>query len=33
VIQCTQNLFEVTMYIDDKTSSWHIIQNSKTWKD
>ena len=33
VIQCTQNLFEATMYKDDKTSSWHIIQNSKTWMD
>jgi hypothetical protein len=33
VIQCTQNLFEVTMYKDDKTSSWHINQNSKTWRD
>jgi len=33
VIQSTQNLFEVTMYNDNKTSSWNIIQNSKTWKD
>jgi hypothetical protein len=33
VIHCTQNLFEATMYKNDKTSSWHIIQNSKTWKD
>ena len=33
VIQCTHNLFEATMYKGDKTSSWHIIQNSKTWKD
>jgi hypothetical protein len=33
VVQCTQNLFEITMYKDDKTSSWHIIQNGKTWKN
>jgi hypothetical protein len=33
VIQCTQNLFEVTMYKDDKTSSWHISQNSKVWRE
>jgi len=33
VIQCTRNLFEATMHKNDKTSSWHIMQNSKTWKD
>jgi hypothetical protein len=33
VVQCTQDLFEVTIYKEDKTSSWHIIQDGKTWKN
>jgi hypothetical protein len=32
VIKCTPDMFEATMTKDDKSCSWHIMQNSKTWR-